>query len=92
MDYLGSTDLGQEFSRAFDKGMEALQEWGKEAEANARLITRNCLEGSPNARHSSLPAEVFCPSDLKGQQVEDFSVVGSEGGAEKEQQKIENNL
>lgn len=38
MQYLGSTEAGQEFARAFDKGTEYLQEWGKRGPENARLL------------------------------------------------------
>lgn len=38
MEYLGSTEVGQEFARAFDKGNEYLQEWGKRGPENARLL------------------------------------------------------
>jgi len=38
MEYLGSTEAGQEFARAFDKGTEYLQEWGKRGPENARLL------------------------------------------------------
>ena len=38
MQYLGSTEAGQEFARAFDKGNEYLQEWGKRGPENARLL------------------------------------------------------
>jgi len=77
-DYLGSTDLGQEFSRAFDKGMEALQEWGKRGEANARLLE---IAGGFLNIGIQAPGRSVLPR-LKGQQVEDF---GSwiRGGAEK---------
>ncbi len=77
-DYLGSTDLGQEFSRAFDKGMEALQEWGKRGEANARLLE---IAGGFLNIGIQAPGRSVLPR-LKGQQVENF---GSwiRGGAEK---------
>jgi hypothetical protein len=77
-DYLGSTDLGQEFSRAFDKGMEALQEWGKRGEANARLLE---IAGGFLNIGIQAPGRSVLPR-LRGQQVEDFGG-WIRGGAEK---------
>lgn len=76
--YLSSSELGQEFSRAFDKGVEYLQEWGQRGEENARLL--EIAEGFLNIGIQA-PGRSVLPR-LKGQQVEDF---GSwiRGGAEK---------